>query len=418
VSLDTGWDEAEAARRVADAYAARYGAQPDGVWSAPGRVNLIGEHTDYNGGLCLPFALAHRTYVALGTAADGIVELTSTAAPEPWRGARGDAQPGRVGGWAAYPGGVLWALGEGHDVAAGGLRAFFDSCVPLGSGLSSSAAIQCSTAVALDEVAGLGLGGTDAGRAELVAACMRGENEVAGARTGGMDQSVSLLAREGHALLLDMRDGTHRQVPFAPAEHGLTLLVIDTRVAHAHAGGEYARRRGECEAAARVLGVATLREIDPRDLDDALDRLGTSVTLDDGTEVAGDEVRRRVRHVVTEIARVEAFVDALDRDDIAALGPLMAASHTSLRDDYEVSCRELDLAVASAVDAGALGARMTGGGFGGCAIALVPTDRVGTLTEAVAAAFADAGLAAPRFLEGRPSAPARRSEPGDVPRRA
>ncbi|MDM7855215.1 galactokinase [Cellulomonas alba] len=410
MTLDAGWDEHEAARRVADAYRARFGAEPDGVWSAPGRVNLIGEHTDYNGGLCLPLALRHRTYVALGAAADGVVELASSASPEPWRAPRGDACPGAVAGWAAYPAGVLWALGEHHDVLPGGFRAVFDSCVPLGSGLSSSAAIQCSTAVALDEVAALGLGASDGGRAELVEACVRGENEVAGARTGGMDQSASLLAREGHALLLDMRDGSHRHVPFALDEHGLTLLVIDTRVAHTHAGGEYASRRAECEAAAVQLGVATLREVGCDGLDAALERLAGGVALADGGSSAGDVVRRRVRHVVTEIARVEAFVEALERGDLDAAGALMVASHASLRDDYEVSCRELDVAVSAALDAGALGARMTGGGFGGCAIALVRADRVDAVAGAVEGAYAAEGFAPPRFLEARPSGAARRSE--------
>jgi galactokinase len=411
MTLDAGWDEHEAARRVADEYTARFGVAPDGVWSAPGRVNLIGEHTDYNGGLCLPLALRHRTYVALGTADDGWIELASTGAPSRWRAPRGDARPGVVEGWASYPAGVLWALGENHDVTPGGFRAVFDSCVPVGSGLSSSAAIQCSTAVALDEVAALGLGASDAGRAELVAACMRGENEVAGARTGGMDQSASLLAREGHALLLDLRDGSHRHVPFALEEHGLTLLVIDTRVAHTHAGGEYASRRAECEAAAAALGVATLREVDPARLDATLDRLAGGFTLAGGAPASGDVVRRRVRHVVTEIARVEAFVDALERGDLDAAGALMVASHASLRDDYEVSCPELDLAVSAALDAGALGARMTGGGFGGCAIALVAADRVDAVVAAVEAAYAGAGFGAPGFLEGKPSGAAHRSEP-------
>jgi len=402
MSLDTGWSTAEGARRAVAAFRDRFAAEPDGVWSAPGRVNLIGEHTDYNGGLCLPLALPHRTYVALGRTDGDVVELTSVGAPAPWFATRADVRPGGVTGWAAYPAGVLWALDEARGVPMGGLRAAFDSCVPLGSGLSSSAALQCSTAVALDDAFGLGLGGDDAGRATLVAACMRGENEVAGARTGGMDQSASLLAREGHALLLDMRDGTHRDVPFSPEEHGLELVVIDTRTTHSHAGGEYAQRRAECEAAAATLGVETLREIRPAGLDDALDALA-DVALPDGSTAPADRVRRRVRHVVTEIARVEAFVASLDAGDLPALGALMVASHASLRDDYEVSCGELDLTVEAAVGAGALGARMTGGGFGGCAIALVPAGTVDDVTAAVEAAFAAAGLAEPRFLLGHAS---------------
>jgi galactokinase len=402
MSLDTGWSLQEGARRAADAFRDRFGAEPDGVWSAPGRVNLIGEHTDYNGGLCVPLALPHRTYVALARTDGDAVELASTAAAEPWSAPRATVRPGGVDGWAAYPAGVLWALDEARGVPAGGVLAAFDSCVPLGSGLSSSAAVQCSTAVALDDAFGLGLGGSDAGRVELVAACMRAENEVAGARTGGMDQSASLLARADHALLLDMRDSTHRDVPFDPAAHGLALVVLDTRTTHAHSGGEYARRRAECEAAASAIGVPTLREVDPAALDAALAALG-DVDLPDGTAAPAERVRRRVRHVVTEIARVERFVAALDAGDLPALGALMVASHASLRDDYEVSCRELDLAVEAALAAGALGARMTGGGFGGCAIALVPAAAVDAVTGSVEAAFAAAGLTQPRFLLGHAS---------------
>jgi galactokinase len=469
MDIDAGWDEATATRRVADAYLARFGEQPVGVWSAPGRVNLIGEHTDYNGGLCLPLALRHRTYVALGLTSDGMIDLASTATPQPWRAPPADAAPGRVAGWAAYPAGVLWALAQTHSRTFGGIRAVFDSCVPVGSGLSSSAAIQCALAVALDDVAGLGLGGHDEGRTQLGTACVRAAHEVAGARPGGMDQAASLLGEADHALFLDMRDGTHRLVPFATEEHRLTLLVIDTRVAHAHAGGEYARRRGECEAAARALGVTTLREIAPADLDGALASLNSGVALgtagnpDHGSMLAGDVARRRVRHVVTEIKRVRAFAKALDagalagcpehpgapsplscaaqfptpttpaaqspelhdpvgypatpqppapnalpHGDLVELGRLMTASHASLREDFEVSCPELDLAVTAAIDAGSLGARMTGGGFGGCAIALIPTTHLASVVAAVTDAFSAAHLAAPRFLDGTACGPARR----------
>ena len=255
---------------------------------------------------------------------------------------------------------MAWALREaGHAVT--GFDVAIDSCVPYGAGLSSSAALEASVAVALDEVFALGLAASDEGRATLAALCVRAENEIAGAPTGGMDQAASLRSRDGNALLLDCLDGSVRHVPFDLAEHGLALLVVDTRAEHALVDGQYAARRSSCEAAAARLGVGTLREItdDARGLEWALDK------LDDEVQV------RRVRHVVTEIDRVTWFVALLDTDEVGQVGPLLNASHASLRDDYEVSCRELDLVVDTARAAGALGARMTGGGFGGSAIALV-----------------------------------------------
>ena len=259
------WDRAEGERRARDLFVATYGAAPDGVWSAPGRVNLIGEHTDYNGGLALPIALPHRTYAAVARRADDVVRLVSAQEPSGVREVRlADAAPGAVGGWAAYVVGVAWALREaGH--AVGGFDLAIDSCVPFGAGLSSSAALEASVAVALDALHGLGLAGTvdaagaatdDAGRATLADVCVRAENEMAGAPTGGMDQAASLRARAGHALLLDCRDGAVRHVPFDLAAHGLALLVVDTRAEHSHVDGEYAQRRAACEEAARRLGVA------------------------------------------------------------------------------------------------------------------------------------------------------------------
>ena len=390
------WTVTEGADRVRALFTDRFAAQPDGTWSAPGRVNLIGEHTDYNGGLCLPIALPHRTYAALRRRDDDQVRLVS--AQEPGGLTTIDLStvaPGTVDGWAAYVVGVAWALRQaGHAIS--GFDIAIDSCVPYGAGLSSSAALQCSVAVALDEAFGLGLAGSDDGRAALVAFCMRAENEIAGAPTGGMDQAASLRTQAGNALLLDCLDGSVRHVPFDLAAHDLALLVVDTRAEHAHNDGQYAARRASCEAAAARLGVATLREIsdDPRGLEWALDK------LDDEVQV------RRVRHVVNEIARVTWFVALLDAGEVQLVGTLMYASHASLRDDYEVSCLELDLVVETARAAGAIGARMTGGGFGGSAIALVEADAVERTAQAVADAFADAGLRAPAFLVATAAGPA------------
>lgn len=385
VVLEAAWSDDDGARRVDHLAQAAFGRGGDGVWAAPGRVNLIGEHVDYNGGLCLPVALPHRTFVSLRRRDDGVVRLVSSLAPESvWTGSVEEIAPGLVSGWVAYAAGPVWALAQ-DGCAPGGFDAAIDSCVPLGAGLSSSAAIECAVATGLDEVYGLGLLATgDAGRARLAAACVRAENEVAGAPTGGMDQAISMRAHAGHALLLDNLDASVEQEPFDLAAEGLELLVIDTRAEHALVDGQYAARRASCHAAAEALGVRTLREV--TDLDAAL------AALDD------DVARRRVRHVVTEIARVVEFTDLLRTGRVREVGPLLDASHESLRVDYEVSCAELDVAVETARAAGALGARMTGGGFGGSAIALVEAGTAPEVASAVVEAFDAQGWGRPGFL--------------------
>ncbi|MCP2264957.1 galactokinase [Promicromonospora thailandica] len=400
------WSAEEGARRVDELFTRSFDGSPEGVWSAPGRVNLIGEHTDYNAGLCLPTALPHRTYIALRPREDDRVRLVSAQAEGVWEANLSDVAPGTVTDWGAYVAGVAWALGQaGYKV--GGFDAAVDSCVPFGAGLSSSAALEASVAVALDAVAGLGLAASDAGRAELVDASRLAENEIAGAPTGGLDQSASLRCREGHALLLDFRPGLKPlesgvPVPFDLATAGLTLLVVDTRAEHSHVSGEYGARREACERAAALLGLESLREIAPTLGGVGLDRALAELEPHDPDGV----LRRRVRHVVSEIDRTARFADLVREGRAADVGPFMLASHASLRDDYEVSCRELDLVVDTAVAAGALGARMTGGGFGGSAIALVRLSDVDAVARAVANAFADADLTAPAFLLAPPSAPA------------
>ncbi len=382
------WDAGTGEERARAVFDTAFGVAPDGVWSAPGRVNLIGEHTDYNGGLCLPVALAHRTFAAVRRRGDGTARMASA-----WDASAVTAlelasvAPGAVAGWTAYVAGVAWALRE-RGLPVAGFDVAIDSCVPVGSGLSSSAALSCSVALALDAVNALAQD-----RAALAADCVRAENEIAGAPTGGMDQAAALRAEPGHALLLDCRDQSVRHVPFDPAAEGLALLVIDTRAEHALVDGQYAARRATCDEAARLLGVATLRELTdaPGDAEHAI------AALRDGTS-DGELRTRRVRHVLTEIARVREFVALLDAGRLRDTGPLLDASHASLRDDYEVSCRELDVAVEAARAAGALGARMTGGGFGGSAIALVEADALATVADAVAAAFAREALRAPAFV--------------------
>jgi galactokinase len=357
------------------------------VGRSPGRVNLIGEHTDYNDGLCLPLTIPYATTVTATSRDDDVVTVRSDAQVEPWTGTLATTGPGEAEGWATYAVGVVWALGRaGWELP--GLDLEVESTVPMGAGLSSSAALECAVAVALAGLTGREL--TTDLRHELVTACRRAESEVAGAPTGGLDQSAVLLSAPGAGLLIDFEDGSTRDIALPWADAGLTLLVVDTQVSHALTDGGYGARRDDCEAAAKALGRSTLR----------------GATLADVDVLEDPRLQARARHVVTENARVLDAVTAVEAGDWPALGDAMTASHASLRDDYEVSCAELDLVVTTAVEAGALGARMTGGGFGGSAIALVPTARAEAVRRAVDAAFAAAGLAAPRHLGAGPSGPA------------
>ncbi|MQA96309.1 MAG: galactokinase [Streptosporangiales bacterium] len=371
-----------------------YGTAPAGVWQAPGRVNLIGEHTDYNDGFVLPMALPMGVRAAVTRLAEDRVEVVSRQRPdERVTFAPSGLAPGSVPGWAAYVAGVFWALrNAGHKV--GGARVAIDADLPRGAGLSSSAALECAVAVAINDLYELGL--PVDGLAPLA---REAENAYVGAPTGIMDQSASLRCREGRALYLDCRSLAAGQVPFDLAAAGMRLLVIDTRVKHRLADGDggYAQRRAECERAAGILGVPALRDVE--DLDAALR------TLDDPV------LRRRVRHVVTENHRVNATVGLMRAGAFAEVGALFNASHISLRDDFQVSAPELDVAVEAAIRGGARGARMTGGGFGGCAVALLAAERADPVREAVTSAYASRRWKTPRFWEVTPAAGARRLDP-------
>ncbi len=386
VDTDLPTDEEAAARAVA-AFTDRFGTAPEGVWAAPGRVNVIGEHTDYNGGHVLPVALPHTTRAAVARRDDGRLVLASLQHPDADADvAVDDLVPGTPGGWAGYPAGVVVQV---RTSVPGGLSLLVDGDVPAGAGLSSSAALECAVALAVSDLLGLGLTPD-----QLVDTARRAENDFVGAPTGILDQSASVLCTAGHALHLDTRDRSSEQVPLDLAAAGLALLVVDSGTTHDHAVGGYGDRRRECEEGARRLGVEFLCDV--------LDVAGLAA-LDDGT-AEGALLLRRARHVVTEDARVAEVVALLRAGaDPRDIGPVLTAGHASLRDDFEISVPELDAVVEAALDAGAYGARMVGGGFGGSAVALVDAGAV----DAVSAAVTERA-GAPRSFVVVPSAGARR----------
>ncbi|MGJ9404107.1 galactokinase [Arthrobacter sp. KK5.5] len=396
---------------LASAFVDLYAAEPDGVWAAPGRVNLIGEHTDYNEGYVLPFAIDRCARVAVRlrpdppapAAADRTLRMATLQDVDD-----AGARPAVVGvslaglsrdavePWARYIAGVAWAFQQrGVDVPA--LDVLLDSDVPIGAGLSSSAAIECAVALAIDELTGARLG-----RSELVLLCRQAENDFVGAPTGILDQSAALLGTADHALFLDCRSRADRQVPLPLAAHGLAILVVDTRISHAHDTGGYKELVAACARGAETLGVCSLRDV-------------TGTRLDESGDALDYVTFHRVRHIVTENERVLETVRLLESatDDAgtvgpAAIGDLLTASHASMRDDFEISCVELDLAVDTALEAGALGARMTGGGFGGSAIALVGAADAESVADRIRSAFSEAGYATPDIFTVAPGPGARR----------
>jgi len=375
------------ANSLVEAFRSRVGRQPAGVWAAPGRVNLIGEHTDYNDGYVMPFALAQRVLIAAAPRDDSSWSVTSLNNDSTEIFFDADLEPG-MAGWHAYVAGVVWALQEaGHRV--GGAELVLTSDVPEGAGLSSSAALECAVLTALADLNDLDIVGI--ARAKLA---RRAENVFVGAPTGLMDQAASTLCTAGHALFFDCRTDAAEQVLFDTTSAGLEILVLDTKTPHALVDSEYAARRASCEEAARMLGVAALRDV--TDLDAVLDQLTDPV------------IKRRVRHVGTENARVLKAVNVLRAGRIADLAPLLDASHASMRDDFEITVPQVDLAVETARASGALGARMTGGGFGGCIIALVELGDSELIGEAIVESFTAAGYGPPAYFTAVPSAGAQR----------
>jgi galactokinase len=353
-------------------------------YAAPGRINLIGEHTDYNLGFALPIALPQRTVVTFTPEASGAITVSSDRTPDTVRVPL-ETAPGGVPGWAGYVAGVVWALRQaGHPVPAGEMSITSD--VETGSGLSSSAALECAVLGAIASAAGVRIDAKE--RARLA---QRAENDYVGAPTGLLDQLASLFGEPSTALLIDFRDLTVAPVAFDPDGCDVALLLIDSRARHRHAGGDYAARRASCERAAADLAVSSLREVQDR---------GPSALA----AVTDPVDARRARHVLTENRRVLDLVAALSDSDFTQAGRIFTASHASMRDDFEITTEHIDLIADTAVRAGALGARMTGGGFGGCVIALAPTDRVEVVGDAVRRAVCDAGFERPVITRTRAAA--------------
>ena len=363
-------------------------------YAAPGRINLIGEHTDYNLGFALPIALPERTVVTLHPDDGDTLRVSSAEEPDEVIIPLSTA-PGAVAGWGAYVAGVVWALRDAGLPVVGG-RMSISSDVAMGSGLASSAALECAVLGAMTTATE-----TQVDRIALARIAQRAENDYVGAPTGLMDQLASLCGAPQRALLLDFQSVGVREVPFDPESSGAALLLIDSRAPHRHAGGEYAARRSSCERAAAALGVASLREAQDWGLD-TLDRVSDPVDA------------RRARHVLTENDRVLDVVAALRAADFAAAGVLFNASHASMRDDFEITTPQIDLIAETAVAAGALGARMTGGGFGGCVIALVPEKSVDAVVTAIPEALSSAGFNAAALMRATAADGAGEVEPAGM----
>ena len=359
-----------------------FGTRPDIIASAPGRVNLIGEHVDFLDGFVLPFAISDATTVAIAKNSSNKIRCASIQK----KGAVSTIDCANIApksgeAWTRYPIGVLWSLG-----IETGIDILVDGQVPLGAGLSSSAALECAVATAINELFNLGLT-----LPELARAAQRAENIYVGMPCGIMDQSVSLMATEGNALLLDTRDLSIEQIPFNIAPLGLELLVIDTQVHHALVDGGYAERRASCEKAIADLGITSLRDISISEF------VARKPELDEKTYL-------RAFHGVTEMKRVLDAVTLLKAGDFVGFGEIVTAAHISLRDNYTVSCPELNLAVDTALKFGALGSRMIGGGFGGSAIALIKAKDSELIKSEIKSGFMKARFKSPRFFSALPSA--------------
>ena len=376
------------ARAAADLFETSFGQIPSGVWSAPGRVNLIGEHTDYTGGYVMPFAIDQRAAIAARPRTDRHIRAAAAGLGMA-EVALDDVRAGAPEGWLAYLAGAVRvaesAMGPGH-----GWDFALVSDVPVGAGLSSSAALTCCTLLAAND-----LDGWDHDRQVLALWAQEVENVIVGTPCGIMDQTASLLCAAGHVLFLDTRSLETTQIAWDTTAVGVSLMVTDTRAPHVLADGQYAQRRRWCEEAAAQLGIDSLRDADPSMLAAA----GSSLP---------DDPAACARHVVSENARVLQARACLEAGDVRAVGPLLTSSHASLRDDMRVTVPRLDVAVESALEAGALGARMVGGGFGGSTLTLVDDDSIDAVRRAVDAAYSARDWQPPHHRMVSPSAGAAR----------
>ncbi len=390
------WSREDGESHAALLYESAFGHAPSGTWSAPGRVNLIGEHTDYNAGLCLPTIIHHRAYVSAALRYDKELHLVTGQADgdggETWHGLMDDISHKSAPGWAGYAAGVVWALRE-RGFEGAGLNIAIESCVPVDAGLASSASLEVAVARAANELWRLALD-SHRGRVELAESCVDAENLIVGSPTGGLDQYTALFCNDGEALEMDFATTppTLRDTPLYFPEYGMELLIIDTRVGHNHADGRYSDRFTECMEAAHQLGAANLREV--ADQGDALRHVNG---------LTDETLRKRARHVINEIDRVRKVTGELSgtgpaHERLVEVGALLTRGHTSLAVDFDASCPELDLAVRAASSGGALGARMVGGGFGGSAIALVRRAHMDATARGIDAAFIEAGYDRPQFL--------------------
>ncbi|AZA09518.1 galactokinase [Corynebacterium pseudopelargi] len=394
-------DDATLANAASTLFRSYFSEDPEGVWAAPGRVNVIGDHVDYAGGISIPFALKANTAIALRRSGQPTYRVVSLA-PGQHEASRveipiNEVGPGSPDNWAGYVVGAIWAAIEAGVIpCAEGLDMAIVSDVPVGSGLSSSAALECSAALGSLELA-TGRSASEAERTALVDACIRAENEVVGASTGGLDQRASLFGQEGKALVIDFQEGSTTLVPFDLSGHGLALLIADTNAPHALNDGQYASRRGVIDDVTAAMGAQTLREVD-----NAVVRAASWANAE-GRDA--EVTCKRVKHVVEETDRTAEAAKALERDDLNTFAKLMRDSHESLRDQYEVVTPELESVFQTV---GSRGSRMTGGGFGGSVITIVAEDEVAALAERIAQAAEAQGFPEPSFMVATPGAGARR----------
>jgi galactokinase len=379
--------------RASSRFRQKYGCDPQWIAAAPGRVNIIGEHIDYNDGFVLPMAIDRYCVIAAASSPANVATVFSAAAKEEAKfqlaptGATGDASAVQNGGgWSNYVAGVIAGC-TARNLRPSGFNAVVESDVPVGGGLSSSAAIEVATATLIEAMTG-----TTLAPVEKAMLCQKAEHEYAGVPCGIMDQIASVMCRADHLMLLDCRSQQVEHIPFS--DSNVTVLIINTNVKHELSGGEYAERRHQCESAARKLGVASLRDARLNHLETRRDQLNNAEY-------------RRARHAISEIARTVEATDAIKAINWPQVGKLMYASHDSLRDDYEVSCPELDLLVELArkigPQGGVIGSRMTGGGFGGCTVSLVETAQVDKVGKQLSQSYQAATGIGPTILTSRPA---------------